>query len=289
MDQHLEHPSVAKATDAALPVITKQEAMLDTWSLLPVAALAGGAGILHALPDAAQIPVWATTLALLLGGWGPLWQALTATPWTLALQGWQYWETRRPAPHLPYVQPGTPGARLNAAWARARAWWSAQGAEALAAPLRTAAQALAAALLLSIALGRAVILLTFLQLACAQLATLWSEGSGKPGAGWQGVGLAGLPWLLGATLQPDPISFLPALAVTLLVAFYAQPHLFAAIGPLLAGAYLLWQGQSFATGMLLLLAFPGLLAVARGVPRDEHHRLVAPWLLAMILIMGWVL
>ncbi len=257
--------------------------------LLPVAAFLGATWAFGAPLDA--LPTTALALALLLGGWMPLWRAITTTDWKTPLQQWRTWDKREPLPHWPYLQPGTPGAALHRALEHARAWWRDVGSEALTGPLRTALSALILSVLLGAVLGRTALLLSALLLTCAELAALWREGEGSVGPGWDAVGWVGVPWLLGASLG-GAISLgggLSALAVTLLVGFQTTPHAWAVLGPLLASTFLLWQGQPVAVGAVLLLAFPGWLLLLHGVSPERYRRAVAPWLLLMLLLIAGAL
>ena len=257
--------------------------------LLPVAAFLGAMWAFSAPLEA--LSTTALALALVLGGWAPLWRVITTTDWKTPLQQWRTWEEREPLPNWPYLQPGTPGAALHRALEHARAWWRDVGAGALAGPLRTALSALLLSVLLGAVLGRTALLLGALLLTCAELAALWREGEGSVGPGWDAVGWVGVPWLLGASLggSISPVAGLSALAVTLLVGFQTTPRAWTAVGPLAASAFLLWQGQSVAIGGVLLLSFPGWLLLLDGVSPERYRRAVAPWLLLMLLLIAGAL
>jgi hypothetical protein len=145
-------------------------------------------------------------------------------------------------------------------------------------------------LLLSAALGRLPLLLTFLVLAGAQLAALWGEGQGYAGTGWEALAMVGVPWLLGTTLVAPHPSLLSASVVTLLVSLYAVPGPVAVLGPVLTVALVtLTQKDTFAAGVLLLLSLPGLLLLARErVSAPEYRATIAPWMLGMLLLLGWM-
>ncbi|MEA3397690.1 MAG: hypothetical protein U9R05_09545 [Chloroflexota bacterium] len=257
------------------------------WRAVPLVALLAGAW--SRPPADEQLTALALAATLLLAGWEPLWRAIATTAWATPLAHWRVWEQEAPSRRWPYLQPGTPGAALNHAWGRARAWWQALGAAALSAPLRSAFLALLVSLLLGVVLGRTALFLTLLLLACAQLAALWDEGRGRPGPFWQAITLVGIPWLLGASLAGETLPLLAPLAVTLLAGFLAQAGPTAILGPLLTAGFLVWQGHPFAAGMLLLLAFPGLLLLTQRVEKTAYHKAVALWLIAMLLLVGGTL
>lgn len=259
------------------------------WFLVPLAAVIGGAWATAKPLNGDTLPHLALAGGLALIAWAPLWRALTYTNWATPLRRWRQWESRAPLPQLPYVQPNTPGAAFTRALEHARAWWQAEGAAAFAAPLSSALLALVAGILLSLSLGRIALLLTLIQLAWAQLLAFWNEGRGRPGPFGEAVAAAGLPWLLGATLGEGALPLGGALAVIALFGFYAMPGLPALLGPLLAAGYLLLQGEPLATGALLLLALPGLLLLTQRLPAAQYRRAIAGWLIAMLLLMGWVL
>ncbi len=259
------------------------------WRAVPLAAMLAGA---WARPPADDERLTALALAatLILAGWDPLWRAIATTAWAAPLAHWRVWEQEAPSSRRwPYLQPGTPGAALNHAWGRARAWWQAVGAAALSAPLRSAFLALLVSLLLGVVLGRTALFLTLLLLACTQLTALWDEGRGRPGPFWQAITLVGIPWVLGTSLGGETLPLLAPLAVTLLAGFFAQDGPIAILGPLLAAGFLVWQGHPFAAGMLLLLAFPGLLLLTQRVAGTTYRQAVALWLIAMLLLVGGTL
>ncbi|HOV49195.1 MAG TPA: hypothetical protein PLM06_11230 [Anaerolineae bacterium] len=259
------------------------------WFLVPLTAVLGGAWTVARPLDAETLPQLALAGGVALIAWAPLWRALTYTDWKTPLHTWRDWDARAPVPALPFTQPGAPGATLTRALEHARAWWLAQGRTALALPLGSALLAWVAGVLLSLPLGRTALLLTLLHGAWAQLLALWSEGRGRPGPLGEAVALGGLPWLLGATLGQSSLPLGSALAVIALLGLYAIPGVPAFLGPLLAAGYLLWQGQPLATGVLLLLALPGLLLLTQRLPAPHYRRAIAFWLMAMLLLMGWVL
>ncbi len=259
------------------------------WPLIPLAAVIGGAWTVVRPLGAEALPRLAIAIALVLLSWAPLWRALTATHWAGPLRRWRDWDTRALLPQLPFVQPNTPGEALSHALEQACAWWQVEGSATLAAPLGSALLALIASPLLCLPLGRTALLLTLIHFAWAQLMALWSEGSGQPGVFGEAVAIAGLPWLLGTTMGEGPLSPGGSLAVVALLSFYAVPGLPALLGPLLAAGYLLWQGEALATGALLLLALPGLYLLTQRLPAAQYRRTIAIWIIAMLLLMGWVL
>jgi hypothetical protein len=266
------------------------------WLLLPALAVIGGA---WAFADPAPtgtgisgpVTAVAAALALVIGGWLPLWRALTRTPWAAPLQSWRGWTEVDPMPRWPYLQERTPGAALRRRLGQARAWWRQVGREALARPLRRAMLSIAVSLLLGIALQRTALLLSVVLLALAELAALWHEGEGEVGSLWEGAALVGLPWLLGATLQRgiSGEAALAASALTLLVALYARPAWTAVLGPIVGVIYLTGRGQAMAAGWLVLLAIPGLMMLVQEPDRQTYRQAVAPWVLAMLLLVAGAL
>lgn len=261
------------------------------WGLLPVAAVLGGA---WAYAGPLEGNVWSTVLTALvlaLAGWLPFWRMVTRTPWAETFALWRTWKHEAPLPLWPYLQPGTPGAALHRALRQVRAWWGEVGRAALAAPLCMAALALGVSVLASLVLGRDALLLTLAMIAWTEIAVLWHEGRGDVGAAWAAGALVGWPWLLGASLGDTEAlrPALSALALILLMAFYAHPAPSAALGPLLGAGFLVWQGQFLAAGGVLLLALPGLLLLLQRPSTATYRRALAPWLLAIILLMAWVL
>ncbi|HQE92347.1 MAG TPA: hypothetical protein PLH19_06675 [Anaerolineae bacterium] len=263
----------------------------DGWELLPVVAVIGGAWAFGALLQSAAWPPLLAALVLVLGGWLPFWRALMLTPWATSLALWRTWEREENLPRWPYLQPGTPGAALHRTLRQARSWWRVVGRTALAAPLRAAALAFIVSVLAAMVVGRDALLLTLLMAAWTEMAVLWHGGRGDAGSIWTAGALVGLPWLLGASLGGTALTqpVLSALTLVVLAGFYAHPSPLAAIGPLLAACFLIWQGHFIATGGILLLALPGWMALLYHPPVHAYRRTVAPWLLGMIVLMAWAL
>lgn len=264
---------------------------MNSWMVLPVVCVIGGAWVFAAPLEDGNLIALATALVLVLAGWSPLWRAVTATRWAEPLAVWRTWEREAPLPHWPYLQPGTPGSAIYRMLRQARAWWHDVGRASLAAPLRSAALATLVSVLVSVILGRDALLLTLVMVAWTEMAALWHEGRGTAGAGWAAGALVGLPWLLGASLgTPERLQpAISALALTLLMALYAHPSPVAVVGPLFAAVFLIWQGHSIAAGILFLLALPGLMLLLHHPPVQAYRRAVAPWLVAMIALVAWVL
>lgn len=260
----------------------------DGWILLPLTAAVGGAWAFARPWESSDVPPLLTTVALMLGGWHAFWRAVTRTEWAPPLRRWRDWEAEAPLKRWPYLQPGTPGAALHQQLRRTRAWWLAVGRETLALPLRRAVLAGVLSLLLSAVLGRTALLLTLAFITVTELAALWHGGEGRVGAGWQGLALGMLPWLLGASLGGGlEAAALSSMAVLLLVGFYSSAGWQAVFGPLAAAGCLALQGRAIAPGWLLLLAVPGGIVWARGADAERYHSVVGPWLLAMIGVLAW--
>ena len=261
------------------------------WVLLPLLAAAGGAWAFNRelwTDDPATLGV---ILALVVGGWQPVWRALTRTDWATPLSRWPGWRTSDPLPRWPYVQGGTPGDRLQHKLASAKAWWRSVAQVSLAQPLRRAISALLVSFLLSLTLGRISLLLTLVLLTLAELATLWHEGRGDVGPLWTGIALIATPWFLGASLGTSDIitPALSSLVLALMIGLYAQPNGWALTGPIVGAAYLMWQGHASAVGWLLLLALPGLMALTSQPSCAAYRRAIGPWVLSMVAFMAWVL
>ncbi len=267
------------------------------WGIVPLVAVLGGAWASGASTRPEALLPLAVAVAMVVGGWTVSWFTLTATDWQAALRRWRTWRGEAPLPHLPYLQPATPGASLHRLLRRARSWWQMEGRAALGGTLQAAAVALALSLLLGLALGRIPFLLSSLLLAWSQLATLWCGGEGRVGTFWRAVALVGLPWLLGATLavgDPTPAVLRLTAALICLAACFAHPSLLNLVGPLVAVIVLVREGHPLAAGFLLLLAVPGWMLLphlAELPPREAERRYrvaIAPWLVAMLLLVAGV-
>jgi hypothetical protein len=261
------------------------------WAFLPIVAGITGAWAFAAPLTEAQWTDLALIVALVLAGWRPFWHALTAVDWATPLRRWQAWQESAPLPRWPYLQPTAPGARVRRAWGQARAWWAAEGAELLAAPVRSAALSAIVSLLLSAVLGRTVLLLTLLFLTWTELAALWNDGRGIARGLWSGVALGGLPWLLGATLNGalTTDAALSTLVVILLASTFPLPSLWTLVGPGAATLFLVMQEAFVTGGLILLLAFPGWLLLSQGVDDEAYRRASVLWLLLMLLLLAGAL
>ncbi len=267
------------------------------WGIAPPVAVLGGAWAFGASTRPESLLPLAVAVAMVVGGWTVIWFTLTATDWHAALRRWRTWHEEAPLPHLPYLQPATPGASLHRLLRRAWSWWRMEGHATLGGTLQAAAIAFALSMLLGLALGRTPFLLSSCLLAWSQLATLWCGGEGRAGTFWRAVALVGLPWLLGATLAVGgPTLAALRLTVTLvcLAACFAHPSLLNLVGPLVAVIVLVREGHPLAAGFLLLLAIPGWILLphlAEFPPLEAERRYslaVAPWLTAMIVLVAGV-
>ncbi len=229
----------------------------------------------------------AIAVALVAGGWQPLWHVATRTAWAGPLAHWKSWTQTLPLPKWPYLQSGTVGAVLHERIAQARSWWRVVGRQTLTQPIRRGVLALLISLLLGAALGRVTVLLSLAVTALAQLAALWHEGKGQVGTLWSATAMVGMPWLLGASLGGEGVQgAFAALILTLVAGAYAQHGWGAVLGPALGATFLAWQGQSLLAGWLLLAALPGLIVLAQQ-PTEETYRSVAGFsILAMTALIA---
>jgi hypothetical protein len=273
-----------------LPAHVNARPIRAEWWMLPLWSALGGIWAFSRTALTESTTDVAIAIALVAGGWQPLWHIATHTVWNTALSRWKNWTQTLPVPAWPYVQPGTVGSILNQRVAQARSWWREVGRKTLTQPLSRGVLALLISLLLGAALGRVALLLTLGFMALAELAALWHEGSGQVGALWEAIALVGVPWLLGASLREEVVQgALPALVLTLAAALYAHNGWWSVLGPALGAAFLVWQGEAFTAGWLLLSALPGLIVLAQR-PTDEAYRSVAGFsILAMVALMAAVL
>lgn len=237
-----------------------------------------------------------TLLALVLAEvlWGALWSQL------VPIHAWPLHHARR-RPRLPYVQPGSPAARLLG--------WPVPGPAAAIA--RAGLPLLAMAVLLAILVGRTAVLasigvlLVVLLAMAAQRARLvslvgWLQALVQVAAPYMlGVALAG-PWPNGAsgarlvllgfgyTLLARALIFVAlardpgSVKTDLSVSFHRL--LLAAAGTTLVTAVLLFGQQYLAAGLVVLLAAAPLLILGAGNDLVQTQRTAQPWLLALVLV-----
>ena len=146
------------------------------WALLPLLAVFGGAFVYRDTAESIIDLQLLTMLTLVIGGWVPLWIAITHTNWAHPLDQWQNWTETDDLPSWPYLQANTTGTVLHRRLSQARVWWKKVGRPTLTTPLHQALLALLASMLLGYIIGRTALLLTLMYIASTQLAVLWSGG-----------------------------------------------------------------------------------------------------------------
>ena len=273
------------------PVKVRENSTDFRWVLLPILATLGGAWAYKGTGDTLITPSLLTMLALILGGWIPLWDAVIHTNWSFPLEQWKHWSESDPLPSWPYLQNGATGTALHHRLSQARSWWQKVGALHLTAPLRKVLLALTVSLLLGVLAGRNVLLLTLLYFATTQLAALWSAGRQEMGTGWLALTQAGLPWLLGASITQGLQAHVAVtgLVLVILVGLYTLTSPFAITGPILAAVFLIWQEHPVTAGWLLLLALPGFLKLGQRPTPTDYRRAILPWVLGMVGLIARVI
>jgi hypothetical protein len=259
------------------------------WWILPLWSMLGGMWAFSRTALDESPTYVALALALVAGGWQPLWHVAAHTDWADPLSKWRTWTRTAEMPAWPYLESGTPGAALHQSVAQARSWWYKVGRDHLTQPIKRGLLALLISLLLGTALGRDTLLLTLGFTALSQLAALWHEGKGQVGAVWSAITLVGLPWLLGASLHGEGVQGALTAAVLIFVAgLFAQNAWWSFLGPVVGAAFLVSYGQPLAAGWLLLIALPGLIVLTQR-PTDERYAPVSGFsILAMITLIAAV-
>jgi hypothetical protein len=261
------------------------------WILLPLLSAFGGAWIYRGTSNIFPSTELLTAMALILGGWTPLWYAVINTNWAHSLDRWQNWSEAEALPQWPYLQPGTAGSVLHRRLSQARVWWKKAGRPTLSKPMQQAFLALLVSLLLGFIIGRTALMLTLMTFACTQLAVLWSGGKREAGTGWLALTQAGLPWLLGSSLAQgiQTNAIVSGLVLIILVGVYALSSPFALVGPITAAVYLIWQEHTVTAGWLLLLALPGFIRLGEHPSTTVYRKAALPWILCMVGLMILVL
>ncbi len=261
------------------------------WALLPIAAALGGAWAFKSADAPIINSTLLTMMALILGGWVPLWSIITRTNWVEPLNRWQHWPDADDLSPWPYLQEGTAGEALHRRLSQARNWWHSLGQPALAVPLHQSLLAFAVSLLLGFIIGRTALMLTLMYLACTQLAIMWSGGRREVGTGWMALTQVGLPWLLGTSLTSGipTHAILTGIVLVVLVGFYTLTSTFALTGPFLAAIFLIWQGHTVTAGWLLLLSLPGFMKLAQLPTPVNYRKATLPWILSMVGLIAWVI
>ncbi len=261
------------------------------WVLLPLVALLGGMWAFSPTVVKQEVPTLASALGLVIGGWCTLWRSIMGTNWVTPLEQWKTWNHTAPLARWPYLQNDTPGEALHTTLGQAISWWHTVGRPMLAKPLRKITTAILLSLLLSLSLGRTALLLSALFIAWTELAILWHGGQERIKTGWIATALVGLPWLLGASLQSPPAAtqLMSTGVLILLSGFFASHSPLAALGPLTTISFLVWQTHVITAAWILLLSIPGLLLLQQKMPAETYQRTIAPWLVAMVLLIARVL
>jgi len=229
---------------------------------------------------------------LLVGvGWARFWRALAATDWATLLEGWRTWSAGESRLALPYTRPGSPAHRL-ARWLGQLILWGRTVFLPAAGPaLGTAGVSLAAALILSAALGENSLLLALGVFALTQMALLQSGGTGRVGAGWHALMGVGIPWLAGH-LALSPLSLSSAvLAGAFSLVAYGWTCTSAPSGPLAwvggymgAAALFLLTGRPLVVPYLVLVMLLPLLSAGSPAWKPRALWLVGGMLLAAVAL-----
>jgi len=214
--------------------------------------------------------------------WGALWSNLTA------LDGWPLQQARR-RPLLPYVQPGSPAARLLG--------WPEPGSSA--ALLRAGLPLALLAVLLAAVIGHGAVPLTLAALAAVMLGILLHQAGLRALAGWLEVLVqVTLPFMLGVALSgpwPAEPQSLYVAAVGAGATLLARAVLVKAETTKWPAALLLLAGAGLALILFALLAlqqliWAALVALLAGTPlwmlAYQHPRRISnayPWLIALVL------
>lgn len=229
---------------------------------------------------------------LLVGmGWARFWHALAATDWATLLEGWRTWSAGESRLALPYARPGSPAHRLARWLGQLTSWGRTVFLPAAGPALRTAGVSLAAALILSAALGENSLLLTLGVFALAQMALLQSGGTGRVGIGWHALMGVGIPWLAGH-LALSPLSLSSAvLAGAFSLVAYGWTCTSAPSGPLAwvsgyvgAVALFLLTGRPLVVPYLVLVMLLPLISAGNPAWKPRALWLVGGMLLAAVAL-----
>lgn len=266
------------------------------WLLPPWAVLCGAvaSSLLHPSPsDAVRL---AMTILLVEGGWGTLWSALGATDWATPLQQWRTWAGRRPTPLLPYARPGSPAERIASWLSRFRSWWEEAFLPSAGQAVGAALAGLAVSLLVALALGPEIFLLTLGVLALMELALLTRRRQEGGLEGWDGVLRTGGPWLAGhlafGPLTLPSAALAGAFSLAVAGASERNPRRSRPLwvgGQLLATLLLILLQRPLAASLLGLLLIPQWLLLARPASSNPARRYALLWLATAMLLSAWAM
>lgn len=170
--------------------------------LMMPAALLGGFIASNALDATRETLLIACMSSLICGAWWATWRVLAETRWAEAFKSWPAWRAGKPLPSLPYTLDGSPSQRTSLRLGQFRHWLTHELLPAHGASILAAACAIAAALIISAALGAQAMLLTILLTVLAQLAVLARPLSLFKNL-LHNLALLALPFTLGlAVMQP---------------------------------------------------------------------------------------
>lgn len=245
-------------------------------------------------------------LALLIllvdGGWGTLWGALTNTDWLTPLRRWRKaspWQACEPVGALPYTLPHSPAGRAARWLGQLRNWWREELRPTHSAAVSAVIVALPVTLVLGMALGPRLLLLSLAALAVMQMGLVWKGDRAAFAPGWDAVVSVMLPWLAGhvafGALTPRSIALATAFALAWGGSWRTESlggRLLTVGGQTLAAALLISAKQPLAAGASLLLLFPQMILLPwlrRGQSISWYVRHARPWLMAAMLIAAWAL
>lgn len=269
---------------------------IPAWSVVCGAVVSGG--MRFNLTTGVQLVI---VLLLVEVGWGTVWTALATTDWARPLRRWRHWRLAEAEVIVPYVQPGSPAARITRWLSELRSWYRAVLAPTAGPAVGAIGVGALFSFLLALVAGPGLLRVTLTAFALMQLAVTIDGGRDQPRAGWDAVLRLGLPWLAGH-LAFGSLS----LASVGLAAGFSVAIAGAGVGRL-GWARSLWAGGQLAAALLfvplhrplavlfiVLLLFPQWL-VTLGIPKERAAdprgwiRHAWLWMTASMFLAAWSL
>ncbi len=242
-------------------------------------------------------------LALLLllvdGGWGTLWDALSATNWALPIERWSSWDRNKATAKLPYTLPGTPGDRLSHSVGKLTTWWGMVFWPTCGHAVRQILITLPLTALVAVLLGPELLLLSMAALALMELGVIWEAGRGVLPAAWDGLVAVTLPWLAGQTTFGSVTLTSAGLATLSGLAWghaWNVPSRGARAGvilsQLLSAAWLVLLHRPVAASFVALALVPQMALlpwIHLDLPLNRFVRHTRPWLMAAMMVAAFAL
>ena len=258
----------------------------STWLGPAWAALCGIVASSAFAFDALDVLLAAFVFILVDWAWPAIWTSSVRTDWRAPFAHWR--ETPAPArsPDLPYLQPGSPAARLLGWGSRAVGWSRSYFAPVAGQSAASLFVALIVGLALSAAIGWRAAALTLAALAVTGIGA-WRAMRAALDSDWlRSIVYVALPWCLGHAAFAPPTVESALMGILFGLAYRAliesgerAPSPFGLIAPQAVGALALFAGDQPAAAFVVVLAVVAQAALRTFLAEHAFARRAQVWLM----------